>query len=1529
MKRTQKVFAAVLPMLMVCALGGQGALAQRRISSRGGDDSKIVPLVKTDMDVVAWLDKAQKRIEEKNYSRAIEILQAIIEGDSGFVASEDDAGHFIAMRVAATDLIGNLPPEGRDLYRQLYNVRAERKFADARAEGNLQGMEDVAITYLHTPAGQQALETLGAMYFDRGRFLQAAYYWQRWLKQAQQADRPLLLSKTATALHFAGREEQARELLEELRKQAPEATAKLGGQEQNLLAFTEALLQREAMARSGVRTLEGVYPGWGGIADGMAIMDRCQFVLLPQWQTQPAETGTPLAEQLIARDVIENMGAQQGRKLEAHVQLHNGHVVIPKDITNRSRAASNLQPLPAVIRPVVTDRWVIYRGDDRVVALDRETGMLAWDTWEMLPIERAQESSDNDRHRYYGHSAPIFVDQGRYGLTVGGGYVYTIWDFPFDDPDPSGQMTPPGKEASSLTALELEREGYAAWTVGYSGQEEALTDALFVSLPTYHRTGPNSGRLYAVVMQTETYALVCLDPHDRGKLIWKVDIAQVPAVQAGGQFSHIDRMTKVGTPPAVAEGRVYVTTNAGVIAAFDAETGKSFWAHQYETGLNPGAGHHPHMMMVVHANGEPHSRVNPILVSGGLVIVMPADAKQIIALDAQDGSGVWEYDIAQPGLDTVAPLDADRLLLCGQQVNVLRLGDGKILQKLTNVKAQAGRPAVTPESVYLSGDGGVYQIDKADYSVRFMAQAESTGLLGNLVSADGQLFAANALGMSCYSSYDLARERLSERIGQAEPLVQAELQFQRGHLAFVAKDYDQALADFQACREIADGLDDLQRQTFLTQLRPRLYRAYVALGNVTRDRDERLERFQQAAELAETPLEKAHMLIRLARHYEDVGKFSKAIQLARQVRNEHGDFRLTDVKIGPNADTSVNAADVSTTHYGEQWAREYIGRLLSVHGQQIYAPYDAKARDAIDQALAADNPVALMDVAEAYPHSRHLPEARFRAAELYFNEARQRTGRAANDRLGKARSILLSSLATLDDPQERASAVVGLAAVDIAAGVPQSARRNLAAISNVPQDLHVSFGPYEGNVGDVIEQLKQASERPPEASGSSRLPDLPVQLGQLASFDDKNALIVTDNHLRPIVADETAFVLRKGSLEFWPLDEVAAEGSYDPRSVEVDLDPDAMGDARYNATGVWAAGLSDDARHLALTDGRVLVIVDLSNARVQSRLNIGQAIAAGVGESHLLALEATGTIRAFDLAAGREVWQSRIRLPKSSALDRPAWLIDAGVAVLRSDSMRQVHIFDIETGKLIFRDRANVHADVLFTPDDKLLLAIDETITLREPAAGEIVEPLAQRTVRTHTAVSLIAADTEIMVLAPSRDVPEFVSVAIEDLPNAAFTPLRPRPLPTGEAVYPVAATIDGQGIYVLSALARHSAKPAMPWEYASGVHLTRFDPSSGSFQWDRVLVSHVESAQRIMPPVHAAGCLVIGAIGARPDDSSGWFIVDKSNQADPIEMRLPAHNPHDRSAARRRGQLGAAVVMPGRLMVELPNGPAIYGETQ
>lgn len=1521
--------------LTLRALAALAFCAAVGVASGQDNEGKLVPLVKTDFDVTTWLTKAETRIEEKNYSRAIEILQALIEGDSGFVAVDDKHRRFVAMREAATDLIGKLPPEGLALYRDLYNVRAASKLLAAINAGDLRAMDEVAGIYRHTPAGQEALEKLGGYFFDRGRFAQAVHYWQRRLAAAGTEDKPAMLAKTLTALHLAGRSDQARELLKTLKETFPDAQARFAGEDRNLVAFSEAMLKREPMAKVQARQLTSIYPGWGGLPDGMAVMANCEFVLMPQWQSIYVDTEAPVSDQLIARDVLEDMGGQQGREYVGYAELRDGQVVLPKDVTNRSRQASNVHALPGIIRPVVTDQWVIYRTDDRVVAVDRETGQLAWDTWEMLPMERAPEQNTSRNRAYYSSSGTTLIDRGRYGLTIGGAYVYTVWDFPFDDPDLHGRMrgdVSGGAEASSLTALELGREGYAAWTVGHSGNDEALKGALFVSLPTYQSTGPGSGRLYVMMMQTENYYLACLDPHDHGKLLWKAEIAQSPTSQTRGQLTHFDRLKQVGSPPAVVGGRVFATTNAGVLAAFDAENGKGLWACQYDSNLNVGQNSSRARTMYSRMmQGDVRSRVNPILVSDGIVLAMPADGGELLALRADDGTDAWADRVEAMSHDSLAAFDSSHVLLVGDGILVVRISDGKVVRRMPQIKPVLSRPAVTSEHVYLAGDGLVYQIDKSTFQVRRLQVAEPGSLLGNLVSAGGQLFAANSLGVSCYSSYALAKDRLSERIEQADGLVKAELLFKRGHLAFVAKEFADALADFQACQTQAKTLeDDLQRHSFVTQLRPRLYRAYVALGNVTRDHDARLEHFQQAMALADSPLETAHMLVRLAKYYEDVGQFDKALATAMRVDEEYADLRLADVDIGQRADVTVTIQPEATTHYGSQWSRDFIDRLVSVHGQDIYAAYDAKARTAIDQALANGDATAMMKVLDAYPHTRYAAEARFKAAELYFVEASRRSGKAANDRLGKARSILLGAIATADDPAQRATIVIGLAAIDIAAGVPESAKRNLNAIGDLSRDLEVSFATYKGTLGEVLEQLQRESNRPPKASGVRILPSLPDELAELQKINDRHALILSDDQGRAIAADEMAFVLKNNELEIWSLGDITAQGAaYAPKHVSVDFDPDVMGQARSDQAP-WAAGVDQESGLLWLADGSHVTGVDIQAAKVahdipMDQLKLRNIISAAMGEGMLVALDESGTIGTMKLSNGQPYWQSRIRMvnPTGKAL-RPQWYIQAGVAVLLSNNARDVHVFDLKTGKLVLRERSNVRADVRFTPDGRLILAVDEVISLRETSNDKIREPLARGVLADGNVPDLLAADDEnlILHLAGERGVR---LLDLSALDTAIAQSLTPRALPSGEAVYPVDATIDAQGVYVFSSLQPHPVA-AGSTRLTTGLHVTRFDPESGGLNWDRLVVDDTEHPQRLVSSTHAAGSLLVGVIGLAPDAPSGWWVIDKSDQKPAAEFKMPAKNPRDRTAAARNAELGGVVVVPGRLMLDMPEGPVIYG---
>lgn len=88
------------------------------------------------------------------------------------------------------------------------------------------------------------------------------------------------------------------------------------------------------------------------------------------------------------------------------------------------------------------------------------------------------------------------------------------------------------------------------------------------------------------------------------------------------------------------EGVLYVNSNAGVIAAFDAETGTPRWLVEYPRVL-----------------GEPSQGTasqrfaNPCVVVGDLVVVAPADTADVMAIDRATGALIWSQTL--PGIDSI------------------------------------------------------------------------------------------------------------------------------------------------------------------------------------------------------------------------------------------------------------------------------------------------------------------------------------------------------------------------------------------------------------------------------------------------------------------------------------------------------------------------------------------------------------------------------------------------------------------------------------------------------------------------------------------------------------------------------------------------------------------------------------------------------------------------------------------------------------------------------------------------------------
>ncbi|RLE40026.1 hypothetical protein DRZ77_03160, partial [Candidatus Woesearchaeota archaeon] len=223
---------------------------------RNSDDARLVkvdkngkieiPLVEVDEQVSKYLEQAREMIQKKDYASAIEILQALLNCPKQCYVATSDGHRFVSIAYKAMEIISTLPADAMALYRRLYDPTAKRMFNLAAERLDESILRDITVRYLYTSYGDDALNLLGAILFDRGEFTQAAECWQRVLRLRRKGSRiekdklneAVLLSKIAVASYLAGDTDTAEKVLKLLRRQFSDARAKLAGKEQNVFEYT-------------------------------------------------------------------------------------------------------------------------------------------------------------------------------------------------------------------------------------------------------------------------------------------------------------------------------------------------------------------------------------------------------------------------------------------------------------------------------------------------------------------------------------------------------------------------------------------------------------------------------------------------------------------------------------------------------------------------------------------------------------------------------------------------------------------------------------------------------------------------------------------------------------------------------------------------------------------------------------------------------------------------------------------------------------------------------------------------------------------------------------------------------------------------------------------------------------------------------------------------------------------------------------------------------------------------------------------
>ncbi len=562
------------------------------------------------------LAATDKLVADKQWSEAIDEYLHILEESSDDLIPLDSA-HYLCARRLCHQRLAALPPEALRLYRDRVESQAKKWFEQGKNEREprlLRRLVDEAFCSRYT---DRALDLLGDLAFERGRFEEAEFWWRMIALPASrvalapggvenkshivellypdpQVDVARVRAKQLLVRLFAGKLDHWADDLKAFRRLHENDQGELAGQSGKYAVILEAIAQQQPLQKAieDRRNRPLSWPTFGG--------DPSRTFIAPQTPRRLEYDRSPdspwpirLADQPAG---MEGLAAARRAK---------------------SLAAAPVQP---AFFPIIAGDWVIVAGPQSVMAYDLRTARRVGH-FDLQNLRKAIDIGNR----------PI--------LALDAGYTVTAVEMSSGAPSrvyarlgTAGNMsteTQEGRGNSFLICLDLQPQGdgqfHLCWHHAASATDEpvaywegapvALDEQVFIART---RVDKNPG----------TTSVDCYDS-DSGDLRWRRDIC-VPApsepvpLGSGTGRPRRNLLTLAGS-------NLVYAPDAGVIVALEAATGRRAWAFRYPSrGLKTD-------------NGDPSPRgLNPVVYDSGRVFASPVDFDGILCLDARSGEKLWE-----------------------------------------------------------------------------------------------------------------------------------------------------------------------------------------------------------------------------------------------------------------------------------------------------------------------------------------------------------------------------------------------------------------------------------------------------------------------------------------------------------------------------------------------------------------------------------------------------------------------------------------------------------------------------------------------------------------------------------------------------------------------------------------------------------------------------------------------------------------------------------------------------------------------
>ena len=912
MGRWHRAFLCLLPAIagLPSTAGWAQEVEVRKLEGLGGiraDTDTTDVFINDSFEASDAISKARRLARAERWVEAAELLQQASDtvGDKLVRISQ---GYYVGLREHVSDLIAEWPQEGIAAYRALN----EREIVAALAEVSSSRSVDEYLVlfnrYFCTSAAAELAEGIAQLAIEAGDFALAEHVYRR------------VLEAHPDATEHRPRYEAMLVLLRTMHGDGAAA-----------VSDADARLKIRWMGQD--RTIGEVLRGWE--ESFRPSVERFSALNWPvfagdEGRNRPATTGV---DEL---GLLWRFKGSMRPRAEQDAGLFDRPLRGPRD---RSRDLT--------IHPVVSGNLVYVQRYREVIALHRNTGVVAW-------RYRADDSMATDLPDIEEPTA------GWNSATVHDGRLYVA--LPGDVVPYYGYesaQTPP-----ELLCLDADT-GRLIWPKDRQAAADRFPEISFDSAPLVRQ-----GRLYIVGRRRRSFGFedcyLFRFNATTGALDFKTHLGSASTGTFGSR--------QVTMAVAAMHGdTVFVCTNLGTIAAVSAPSGAVRWLRRYarEVGddwndLDWGG-----------RRVDPWA-FNPVIrVADDTIVCLPTDGAHVLVLAEDDGRLLRAIPVNEFG-DIETLLGVREGLLCGvgKEAACYDLAAGSLRWSApfpmgTNV---FGRGVWADERLLVPTRDGLSIFGVAD-GERTDLPWDTGGQGGNLLAMPDQLLVAGPRLISAYvrkaELWNTLRERMAAAPADPLPALElAEVALQGGELTEAVQVLDEAVRRAGA---FADPLEPALKRRFFDDV---LMFVDVFSSEAALEAEILDKLFTYASQCP--PDRAAHLdyRFRFGGLFEERDQPDRALRLYQQIlrdrslREDRGDAAAG----GPEP--------------GGVRAQERIARLIELRGRVVYAPFETEARRWLESGRAAEDETALGQVVAVFPNSTAAPQALEALAESAVRSGR-------------------------------------------------------------------------------------------------------------------------------------------------------------------------------------------------------------------------------------------------------------------------------------------------------------------------------------------------------------------------------------------------------------------------------------------------------------------------------------------------------------------------------------------------------------